>query len=129
MAVRSARQRCQYDCHGIKPPIAARHRNYMHELFDIAIDFCNLGLRKPAGFAQCPQFSVRTCHGCVRSLKAVAEIANTQSQHRGNNRIYLTSIAFSPEFVAEAQLWSNGAKEGFAASILPVGSSASHKAY
>jgi hypothetical protein len=51
----------------------------MHELLNVPIDFCNLGPRKPAGFAQCPQFSVRTRHGCVRSFKAVAEIADILS--------------------------------------------------
>jgi hypothetical protein len=126
---RTARQRCQYDGHRIEPPIPFGHVHYVHELFDIAIGFCNLGLRKPAGLAQCPQLSVRTGHGGIRTFKAVPEIADPQTQHRRNDRVDFTPIPFFPEFVAEAHLWCNGAKEGFAPSVNPPRSSASHQTH
>src|SRR5580658_10474511 len=101
-ALRPVSQRCEYDRHSVKPTIASGRRHDLHKPSNVPIHFRNLILCEPAGHTQTPQLSIRARNGRGGGLKALAEIADTQSQHRSNNRVYFPAIPLSPESIAEA---------------------------
>src|SRR5271156_4257014 len=99
--------------------IARRRRDgYLPHRREMSIQFFYLLLRKPAGGACCPQFSLRTLNHRGRVREGSFEVSRRESQHRVNDGRNRFCIPLWPGRVCEPKIRSDSTVKSLVAACL-----------